>query len=114
MKIKDVLQEHMENYLCYEIGIEVVRRGAPISVMDTLLDGSTPVLAAPVLELEELTQKWTTEKRQVGIREALRQLGLEAPADMPNPRRLATTACQRWAKREAKILLDEWQKNEDR
>ena len=95
------MRAHKDEFLRYELGVEVARRAEPMSVLDDLLAGADPVLAAPVLYLEKVTREWSPEQRQTAVHEALRALGLEAPDDLHDPRAQATTACQRWAKKEA-------------
>jgi len=99
--VTELVRAHRDAYLNYEIGLEVARHDASLSVRDALLDGAEPVLAAPVLELSEISRNLSSKELLNAVRTAIRELGLETMAESGGPRAQATSTCQRWARNEA-------------
>jgi len=104
----DLVRAHRDAYLNYEIGLEVARHDAPLNVRDALLDGAEPVLAAPVLVLSEISRNLSSEELRGMVTATLRELGLRPTDRRREPRVQVTTACQQWARGQAKNRYQIW------
>lgn len=110
-RARALLLEHKDASFRYELGQEVARRGDRLTVLDLLLDGAEPVLACPVLHLEEVAQDLPLSLRHQTILEAMKVTGVVAEISSQSLRSSVVTAIQNWAKAEAKqryqAMIDE-------
>ena len=105
-RLHQAVSAHRDEYLRYEIGLEVSRRRLPLHLRDELLGGAPPVLAAPVLETSDCTANWPQTKVVSTLQAALDALGVHAEVTAREPRAETSAACQRWARDEARRRID--------
>jgi hypothetical protein len=104
--VRSRLSSHKDEFLCYELGMEMHRRRASRSDLDRLLDGREPVLAAPVLNLSVDGILWRQGELRVAVDLALDDLGIAHDGRDGEPTSGASAAIQSWARIEAARKFD--------